>query len=298
MTSAALWPLAVVGLWRGQVLADPVIPRGPAVSSAGGAGAADGWKSLGVAVPTSPRVLGERDWGPLLLGTLVPAGWVAWASVHGRPDGVTEALAIARPFACLLLGLGLTALAGMRIGAEDGQRKRFVAMMIAFTLLQFGLGGHHVLLTTRADDRVAPHKIASFIRAEAPAAYTIALGAAGLAVAYKLDPWRSSPRVVTASIDPKAASEAVAAALEATATHVVIVGDKDAIEGSAFAAGATNEAARGAGWLMHGQLTSEGYGVIEDGARYLSWFSVRIYEKGDTGGGMQVRPQLHPGVAP
>ena len=298
-TGAALWPLAVVGLARGQVIADPVVPSGAAASSAGGAGAVDGWRSLGVAAPTSPRVLGERDWGPLAIGLLLCCGWVAWASAAASPAGIAEALAIGRPLACLLLGLGLTAFSGMRWGPEELRRRRFVAIIVGVTLLQFAIGGHHVLSTTAADERMAPGKIARFVHGETRAAKVVALGPAGLAVAYKMDPYRTTGHVALASIEPAATGKAVASVLAAGPSFIVLTGDKEAIEDNAFdpAATASAQAARGAGWLAHKELAAADFEVIEDGARFLSWFSVRVYSKQDRGA-RQVKPQLQPGVPP
>ncbi len=298
--SGLMWLLAAVGLWRGQVMADPVVPKRPAVSPTTGAGAGDGWRSLGVAVSTSPRLLGERDWAPLLLAVVVPCCWVALAAIKGEPAGVVEALAIARPFACLLLGLGLTGFAGASMGPEQLQRRKFVVVMVMATLAQFALGGHHVLQTTRAQERLAPFKIASFVGEEAHGGHVVALGAAGLAVAYKLDPYLTSKTVARVSVDPSAASKATAVAIAAGAPAIAVTGDKGVIEGSAFSQGsaASNDSNQGAGWLIHRQLTAANYELAEDGARYLSWFSVRVYLRADSNAGIQIKPQLAPGVSP
>jgi hypothetical protein len=296
---AALWPLAFVGLMRGEVLADPMVPTRAALASKTGAGVGDGWRSLGVGAPTSPRLLGERDWGPLLLGVLVPCGWVAWACAHGKPHGVVEALAIARPFACLLLGLGLTALAATPSGPQELRRKRFVSVMVALTLLQFAIGGHHVLQNTASQERLAPHKIATFVRDEAPRGHVLALGAAGLPVAYKLDPYRTNKNIRRASIEALPANRALEASIKEGAPFIAVTGDNEALatDGLVMVTGNGKAAVR-AGMILDKQLDEAGYTLIDDGARYLSWFAVRVYQRGEKPMGIRVKPQLTPGVAP
>ena len=73
---------------------------------------------------------------PLLLVVLGAAGWVAWAAHQGDPRGVTEALALARPCAALMLGVGLT---GFAMRFDDGDpaqvRKRFVLIMVSLAMV-------------------------------------------------------------------------------------------------------------------------------------------------------------------
>jgi len=299
----ALWPLALIGLLRGQVMADPIVRPGGIASSEGGAGARDGWRALGVSAPTAPRLVGERDWMPLLLGVLGPAGWVAFATVRDDPAGIPEAIAVARPFAALLLGLGLTAVAGLRgAGAADptAERKRFVGAMVAFTLLQFALGGHHVLQVTAAAERIAPHKIATFIRSEIGTSPVVGVGPTGLAVTYRLDPYRGLKNMRNVSAKPAAVSDAVAALLADKPRAIGLCGDFGALQQDAFDAAVEVGAGKGAGWLADRQLTAAGYELMEDGARYLGAFSVRLYARGGGSGSpaIQVKPQLGPGRAP
>lgn len=291
----ALWPLALGGLLRGQVMADPPVPKGGAVSAADGAGARDGWRSLGVAVPTAPRLVGERDYMPLLLGVIGPAGWVAWATSSGDPAGIPEALALARPFAALLLGLGLTGLSAMTWRpSTDGvsDRRRFVLAMITFTLLQLGLGGHHVLMTTASPDRVAPHKVATFIRSEIGAQPVLAVGPIGQAIAYKLDPYRADKTVVRASLRAMKAASALEHLLAAKPNFLAVCGDRGAFDSESIAAGELT-----VGLLLDRGLQDAGYEVMQDGARVLGNMAVRVYER-DAGGGQQIKPQLGPDHIP
>gem|GEM_PF-4800602 len=295
---ATLWPLALAGLFVGQVIADPAIPKRAAVSDSAGAGAADGWRSLGVAVPTSPKILGERDYMPLLLGMLVPCGWVAWACARSNPAGIPEALAIARPCCALVLGLGLTGLAGARFGAEDHQRRRFVATMVAVTLVQFALGGHHVLVGTSSMQRIAATKVAVFINEEVSPlgdkGAVIALGPHGLEVAYKLDPYQSADRVARSTTRPRDAAQIAEKLLEKPRSVIAVTGDRDAVEANGIAIGG----GQGAGMVIDRLLHTRGYTIEEDGARYLEAIAVRVYRHDGPTGGIAIKPQLAPGVAP
>ncbi len=294
----ALWPVAALGLWRGLVREDPG-PESAAVSDTGGAGAADGWRTLGVARNTAPRRLGERDWAPLLLPVIGAAAWCAWAGSRGDAAGVTDALAVARPFAAMLCGLGLTAFAFTPRGDEDlAPAKRAVPVLVFLALLLFGLGAHHTFEGTRLPSRMAPGKVARFAAGTGEVnrgGQVLALGLGGLQVAWRLGPWpdlRGITRAASASLQ---ADAALAEVLAAKPRRLVVVGDRWALEEGAavIAPGAT-------GKRLHRRLDKAGYSIVPDGHRYLDRLSVRVYGQGDSEprDPATINPQLYPGQAP
>ena len=292
-----LWPMVFIGFFGGLVQADQVIAQGAPASPASGAGARDGWRSLGVAVSSAPRSLGERDLMPLLLVVLGAAGWVAWAAHQGDPRGVTEALALARPCAALMLGVGLT---GFAMRFDDGDpaqvRKRFVLIMVSLAMVQFGLGAHHVFEGTQRIDRIAATKVARFAASEMAGGGTaLCLGPGGLTVIGVLDVGNRNPRVQVSSVAPKTASAQLAKMLSARPPTLVIAGDRLAVDGDPSA----NDVGGGAlGAALHRQMRAAGYDLGEDGHRYLGSLSVRSYQREQASDSRQIRPQLYPGKAP
>lgn len=290
----ALWPLALWGFFRGQVQEDPRLPVAP-VSLAVGVGAVDGWRSLGVGVSTAPRTLGERDLGPLLLGVLLCAGWVAWAAARGAPHGIAEALAVGRPLAALLLGVGLTAVAWRDDEAEPRRaRKRFVAIMVGLALLLFGLGAHHIYDGTQRLDRMAARKVATFAASDlSPSGRVLCLGPAGLSVSWILMPGQTHSRVQRRSLAPTEALAGLEAALGENPAELIVAGDRVPLDGAV--PGKTGQGVLGA--RLDARLDAAGFALQEDGHRYLAEISVRAYSRSVPAPGAII-PQLYPGKAP
>lgn len=287
----ALWPLAAWGFWSGRVQPD-LAPQAEAVSGAEGAGAGDGWRALGVGGATVIRELGERDWLPLLLGVLASAGWLAFATTTGRPHGVDQALAVGRPLAALLLGVGLTGFAGRAGLATRPASQRFVATMVGLALLIFALGAHHFYLGAQSLERIAARKVARYAAEEiAGKGRLLCLGPAGMKVAWTLDPMGTYDRIRLSSLDLRQADAALAAALAAKPQPMVLAGDRLPLEGPQ-----NDPASQGPlGAALHGTLGKAGYELTEDGHRFLAGVSIRVYGVRPAAA---IRPQLYPGKAP
>ncbi len=290
-----LWPLAAWGFWSGRVQPDRP-PETAAVSESEGAGAVDGWRALGVGGITLARELGERDWLPLLSGVLAAAGWLAWAAVDGRPHGVDQALAVGRPLAALLLGVGLTGFAGRAGFATGPARKHFVVTMVASALLIFALGAHHFYLGTQSLDRISASKVARYGGEEiAGKGRMLCLGPSGLAISWMLDPMSAYPRIERSAADIRLASAALKATLTDGPSPLVLAGDRQPLEGRVVAGKTQGQGPLGA--ALHGQLNEAGYDLLEDGHRYLAGVAIRVYEKPHRSPGTII-PQLYPGKAP
>ncbi|MCO4761197.1 MAG: hypothetical protein KC502_06820 [Myxococcales bacterium] len=294
LAGAALWPLALIGLWRGVVRED-ARPTQDAVSNAAGAGAADGWRSLGVAHSTVPRTLGERDVMPLLIPLIGAVAWASWAGMRSDPAGVADALAIARPFVAMFLGLGATAFALMPLGGEElASGRRAVPILVLVALLQFGLGAHHTYVGVQDKGRMASTKVARFVAGNVSrGGDVLTLGIGGLQVAWRLAPWPDLERVYRTSAAVPASSAALAKRLKNKPRRLVLVGDRWALEPQEGAGG------DGAVSALHQRLTKAGYRLVEDGHRVLAHLSVRVYGAGEAAPEPSVvRPQLFPGKAP
>ncbi len=290
-----LWPLAAWGFWSGRVQPDAPAQQ-QAVSESQGAGAADGWRALGVGGLSITRELGERDWLPLLTGTFAAGGWLAWAAWQGQPHGVDQALAVGRPLAGLLLGVGLCGFAGRAGFATRPARKRFVFMMVGAALLVFGLGAHHFYMGSQSLNRIAARKVARYAGEEmAGSGRLICLGPAGLAISWTLDPLAAYDRIERSAVAPRSASKALAAALASKAAPLVLAGERQPMEGKVIQGKALGQGPLGT--LLHAQLADADYELTEDGHRYLAGVSVRVYAPPDRSAGT-IKPQLYPGQAP
>lgn len=291
VAGALLWPLAFFGLFRGLLREDPA-PAAPAVSTSGGAGAADGWRSLGVAVATAPRRLGERDWLPLLLPGLLAAAWAAMAAVRGDAAGVAEAVAMARPTMALLLGVGCAAAALLPAMVEEppgaGHRQSTYGLIV-FALVIFGLGGHHLLERNKDVGRTAPRKVALFVAEEITGhGEAVLVGAEGLRVRWKLLSGQESNRLHVVAPAQAAVVKGVADVLGRRPPTIVLGGDRAALG---------EEAVIGA--LVDHQLQDAGYRLREDGHRFLASLAVRVYSREkEVRDPSTVTPQTAPGVAP
>lgn len=305
LVGALLWPLALTGFWRGLVREDRA-PDAAAASDAEGAGAADGWRSLGVAHSTVPRALGDRDALPLLLPMVGAMAWAAFAVARGDAAGISAALAVARPFAAMFLGLGVTACALMPLGSEElAPGKRAVPILVAVALLQFGLGAHHTFVGVQDPSRMAPTKVARFVAGNVSrGGEVVALGLGGMQVAWRLGPFPDLPRVhrsaafPAAGGDTTAVTDALMAHLKSTKTNrVAVVGDRAALEAPSDARPPTNQLGR----ALHTRLKADGFTIVDDGHRVLERLSVRVYEReGDAekSAPSTVKPQLFPGQEP
>ena len=268
---------AAVGLLIGRVQEDP----SPAAAEQD-----SGWKSVGVTHNTAPRVLGERDWAPLLLPPLTTLAWAWWT-----PDvaGVADALAVARPFVAVLIGLGLTALCLKPWGAEElASAKRAVPSLVALALLLFGFGAHHTWVGTQRPSRMAPGKVARFVASyTADSGQVLCLGLGGLEIAWRLGPWPTLPRVSRTPSEPVSAQAALDESLRKRPKWLALAGDKWALESPSL------------GGALSASLSKRGYTLVEDGHRHLDRLGVLVLEfGGQEPAPSAVRPQLYPGKAP
>lgn len=284
LAGAVLWPMAAIGWWRGRVRDD----SSPDAT----------WRD------DVPRKLGLRDVLPALLPVAGAAMWAAWASARGDPAGVMAALGVARPFAALLLGLGVTAFALTPFAGETiAPGKRAVPILVGVALLQFALGAHHTYVGVQDPTRMAPTKVARFVAGNVSrGGEVLALGLGGLQVAWRLGPWpdlkrvHRAPGVVALGQDADAAVNALLAPIHAAkATRVAVVGDRWVLEPAAD--GQADPIGQG----LHRRLTRGGFAIVEDGHRVLERLSVRIYARADvpaTTAPSVIQPQLYPGKAP
>ncbi|MEY3013166.1 MAG: hypothetical protein RIT45_1901 [Pseudomonadota bacterium] len=288
---AALWPLAAYGLVRGLVREDPAAAE-PAFSDAGGAGAADGWRSLGVAHATAPRSLGERDWMPLLLPMLTAAGFAAWQASRSDAAGVVDAVVMARPAAAMLLGLGLAAAALLPAMAEDhrGQGHRQATMLlVVVTMVIFGLGGQALLERLQDIGRTSARKVALFTAEEmAGRGEAVLVGAGGLRIRWKLLGSQESNRLKVVAPAQAALLAGLDDALGRRPPQLVLAGDVEAL-GEEVAIGT----------LVDRRMEQAGYRLREDGHRFLADLAVRVYSREQEARDPKaVTPQMAPGVQP
>lgn len=319
---AVLLLLALWGLARGLVQADPPPrrepPRSPIapvdladadddVDSASGAAAADGWRTLGVALPTAPRALGPRDWMPAVLLVCGALGLLAWAGHGGVAHGVADAVQVARVGMALLTGAGLAALALPRAQAqrahELASRRRTYWTLGLTAVAIFGVGAWHLLAQTRSVERMAARKVARFAResvAEAEAGQQglggfLAIGPRGWAVAAQLDPAGLSPQLRLATTDPGDAAAHAVELLKAKPPAIALVGDKAALGADERADPTSRAVLR----TLDRTMRLHGLSEVTDSHRLLGNSSVLVYAR-DTAPAdpRTVRPQLAPGVAP
>lgn len=329
---AALLLAALYGLARGLVQQDPQAPlaapeltpiralgsTSPARQSAdataaeegedsdetGGAAARHGWRTLGVAIPNTPRTLGDRDWGPPLLIALGAALFLAQASARGVADGVAEALAAARVGVALTVGVGLAALATPRTAgqSEERSRRRTYWTLGAVALSLFGLGAWHLLEQTRSVERMSARKVGRFAKdsAEDPEVVgrrkgaILAVGPRGWAVAVQLDPHGQSAQIRLATAESGDVTAHALELLKAQPGGVVVVGDKAALGTEASAAPHLLGVMRS----IDRTLRMHGLVEVSDSHRLLGQTAVIVYSSNRRSDPGTVQPQLAPGVAP
>lgn len=288
---ALLWPLAALGMARGLLREDPAAAA-PALSSAAGAGAADGWRSLDVGYATAPRALGERDWLPLLLPALSAAAFAALQASRGEAGGIVEAVSVARPTTALLLGVGAAA-AALRPAMLEEERgpghRRATMALIGLALLIFGLGGQSLLARNQDVGRSAARKVALFSADElSGSGEALLIGRGGLRVRWKLLSGRASNRLHVVAPYAEACVARLTEVLGRRPPAVVLSGDVEALGEQAAL-----------GTLLDRQLRDAGYLLAEDGHRFLADLAVRVYRReADPVDPATVTPQLAPGVAP
>lgn len=277
---------ALAGLWRGRVRPDPLLLP-PSEQT--------GWQTVGVQVST-PRDLGDRDIVPLVVPLVLVAGFAAWSAYQGQVAGLTDALAVARACAVLLVGVGLSARAMPRGQAEDGGGRRKAAWnLAAAALVVFGIGASHLLAQTQATDRQAARKVARFAHENlGQKGAMLALGGRGLPVLFLLDPYRHEKRVAWSSLDPSEALEQLTGILTQNPDSVVLVGDRDAL-GPTDEGVTLREELESVWQFLLPTLTASGWQQVEDSHRYLGHTAVLTFVRQAV---PQVRPQLIPGQAP
>jgi len=314
MPAAPLWSLvltlalagvAAAGLALGRVQADPSAPTQIPASEAGGAAAADGWRTLGVGgALTVPRALGLRDWLPLLLGVILAAADVGVAAQRGDPSSLFARLAVGRVCFALLLGVGITAWAMPSSGGSPSElvrrKRRFNFTMAAAAAAVFGLGALHLMQWTRSVDPLAPRRVAQFARDQmAQDGALLALGPRGLSVAFLLDPLANQQRVRVASLDPAEAKAHLAMLLRRGPEVLVMAGDRDAL-GETGTQQAQHLALLRLAASLRGMLEASHYQAVPDGHAFLGQTAVAAFTRAtqDAADPSVVRPQLVPGVAP
>lgn len=314
MPAAPLWALALAavlcllagaGVALGRVQADPSPARVPAVSTEQGAGAADGWRTLGVGgMLNVPRQLGLRDWLPLALGAITVALDVALAAQRHDAAGLFARLAVGRVCVALLLGVGLTAWAMPRNGGSESEnlrlRRRFNLTLALSSLAIFALGAAHLLAWTRSVDPLAPHRVAQFAREHMEDhGALLTVGPRGLAVAFLLDPLGNQARVRVASLEPADAKAHLAMLLRQGPAAVVLAGDRDALGETGQGQAPRPDLAR-LSESLRAMLEASGYRTLDDGHAYLGQTAVAAFTRApaEVPDPASVRPQLGPGLAP
>ncbi len=305
LLALALAGLAAAGVLLGRVQADPTAPTQVPVSEEPGAGAVDGWRTLGVGgALTVPRALGLRDWLPLLLGVVFAAADVGMAAQRSDPSALFARLAIGRVCLALLLGVGITAWAMPRSGGTPSEvvrrKRRFNLSMAASASAIFALGAMHLMAWTRSVDPLAPRRVAQFARDHMEqGGALLTLGPRGLPVAFLLDPLANQQRVRVASLEPADAKAHLAMLLRQGPQVVVLAGDRDALGETGTQVKQQTELLRLAA-ALRGMLEASGYHAVEDGHAFLGQTAVAAFTRvaADVPDPGVVRPQLGPGLAP
>ncbi len=277
---------ALAGLWRGRVRPDPIaLPPS----------AQTGWQTVGVQVSV-PRDLGDRDLVPLAIPLIFVLVFAAWSAWQGRVDGLTDALAVARACAVLLMGVGLSARAMPRSqSAAEAKGGKPAWQLAATALVVFGIGASHLLAQTQAADRQSARKVARFARESlGQKGAMLALGGRGVPVLFLLDPYLREKRLAWSAADPAEALEQLTTLLAQNPDAVVLVGDRDAL-------GPTDENAQPreeleAIWqFLLPTLSASGWQQVEDSHRFLGHTAVLTFVRQAV---PPIRPQLAPGQAP
>ncbi len=272
-----------------------------------GAGASDGWRSLGVALPAAHRELGDRDWGPPLVALLAAAAYCGQAAHRGVADGVIDAMAVARVATALVVGVGLAALATPKAAADKPHdprvRRKAYWLLGTVAVLLFGTGAWHLLIQTSSVERMAARKVARFAKqsGEDPsvvghgkAAY-LAVGARGLAVAALLDPTGQWPQL-RCSVAEAGVATAHLIELLYTAPHALIVFGDQAALGATDAASLDQKAVMR---TLDRTLQMAGFAEVAESHRLLGATAVVVYARPESPSDpATIRPQLAPGVAP
>jgi hypothetical protein len=277
---------ALAGLWRGRVRPDPIaLP--PSEQT--------GWQTVGVHVSV-PRDLGDRDLVPLALPLLLVLGFAAWSAWRGQVDGLTDALAVARTCAVLLVGVGLSARAMPRSAKDDAPSERRAAWQLAATaLVVFGIGASHLLVQTQGADRQSARKVARFAHENlGQKGALLALGGRGVPVLFLLDPHLHEKRFAWSSLDPGEALEQLTTILAQHPDSVVLVGDRDAL-GPTDEKVAPREELETVWQFLLPTLNASGWQQVDDSHRFLGHTAVLTFMRQEA---PQIRPQLLPGQAP
>ena len=295
--------VALYGWFFGEVQPDPRPARSGGSHRDEGAAGRDGWQTLGV-VQMMPRLVGERDWSPLVLVGVGSAVWVALACTLWQGHGAREALALGRPAAALALGLGWAAAGRPRsldAAADPGlATRRFAGSTALVALAVFGLGSLHLYTGAADPGRSAARKVAHFAAEHVSVDdHAVCVGVPGAAVLQRLDPWGKTGRVhlVAPTVDAVSAAldEAVAPRGKPKLRAVALVGSQAAIDDGALLAGGPQTALLG---LVEARLGQDGFALDPDTHRALGGTAVAVFERRDPLDRGTVRPQLAPGAHP
>ncbi len=275
-------------------------------TAATGAGARDGWRSLGVLLPAVPRELGDRDWMPFVLLVLGAAAFALQAALRGHIDGVLEALAVGRIGAAVLTGAGLAALATTRAAASDPGnprvRRRSYQLLGVSAVALFASGAWHLLAQTNHPERAAPRKVARFARDAGldPSvvgdgkAVHLGVGARALPVAALVDPAGTWPQLRLTTAQAGDAATQLVALLYQQPRAVVLFGDAGALSGD----DSLPRASRAVAEALAQTLALAGFEQVADSHRYLGPTAVVVYSRQRPTDPRAIRPQLAPGVPP
>ncbi len=275
---------ALAGFLGGRVRPDPIaLP--PSEQT--------GWQTVGVHVSV-PRDLGDRDWVPLLLPLVLALGFAAWSAHQGRVDGLTDALAVSRACAVLLLGVGLSARA-LGQAKPDDKPSKAAWNLAAAAVVTFGIGASHLLAQTQAADRQSARIVARFAHENlGQKGALLTLGGRGMPVLFLLDPYLHEKRVAWSSLDPGEALEKLTTVLAQNPDSVVLVGDRDAL-GPIDETSEPRDELSSVWQFLLPTLTASGWQQVEDSHRFLGHTAVLTFVRQAV---PQLRPQLAPGQAP
>lgn len=301
---------SLVGAVRGLVQADPPRPAAGGASTGGfgagglgGAAAADGWRTLGVGTATTPRTLGDRDWGPGLLLLLGAAGFVLVQQLRGAIDGVPDALQAGRVGAALLFGPGLAALGAPRAAQGDAAdprfQRRFYWTLGAVALGVFALGAWQLLLQTSDPSRTlaknAARQVHALVGRDGAA---LALGRRGLPIAAMLDAGAVTGRIDASQLSGPQPLAALVRLLAAKPPVLVLTGDADALGLAEPGAALTRPDLVAVRQLLEPTLQASGYELDDNAAFVRAGLGVLTYTRGGSGDPRAIRPQLGPNEPP
>lgn len=294
--------VSLFGALRGLVQADPPLPKGPALG-AGGAAAADGWRTLGAGVATTPRTLGDRDWLPGLLLVLGAVGFAVVQQARGAIDGLPDALQAGRVGAALLLGPGLAALGVPRssLGQAGDPRvqRRFYWTLGAVALGVFALGAWQLLLQTSDPTQTLAKKAARQVHALVGRdGAALALGRRGLPIAALLDAGGTTRRIAASQLAGPQPLAALVGLLAARPPVVVLTGDADALGLAEPGKTLTRPDLVAVRSLLAPTLEASGYELDGQAAYVLAGLGVLTYTRRELADPRAIRPQLGPDEPP